>query len=315
MSDIIIPDKNPVFHINRESDDNRIAKICYALSGEERVQLMRSVLYYPKSISALSNELGIPISNVSRYAEALAEAGLISISYQPGIKGHTKFCSASLLSFQIMMETSDWEKNVKQEINVEMPLGMFTYCDIQAPCGMISSTEHIDIVDNTKVFFSPRRIEAECLWFDRGFIGWDFPTNQLARCNEITFSFEVCSETNGYNNNWPSDITVRLNGNELTTFTSPGDFGGRRGKYTPEFWPTHCTQFGLLKKVTVDGEGVHIDNALVNTAVTFPDLKLTERDSVRFELGIKDTSKYRGGINIFGKNFGDFNQSIIMTAK
>lgn len=49
MSDIIIPDKNPVFHLNNEKDDSRISKICYALSSEDMVRLMRSVLYYPKA--------------------------------------------------------------------------------------------------------------------------------------------------------------------------------------------------------------------------------------------------------------------------
>lgn len=47
--------------------------------------------------------------------------------------------------------------------------------------------------------------------------------------DEISFSFEVCSETIYYNNHWPSDITVSVNDVEVATFTSPGDFGGRRG--------------------------------------------------------------------------------------
>ena len=108
---------------------------------------------------------------------------------------------------------------------------------------------------------------------------------------------------------------MRVNGVELLTFTSPGDFGGRRGKYTPAYWPVTSTQFGLLKKITVNGDGVFMDNVLINGKVSFADLGLCEKNAIEFEIGIKEDAEHKGGLNLFGKSFGDFPQSIVMTVK
>ena len=108
---------------------------------------------------------------------------------------------------------------------------------------------------------------------------------------------------------------MRVNDVEVTTFTSPGDFGGRRGKYTPSYWPVTSTQFGLLKKITVGSDGVFVDNSFVSDKVHFADLKIYDGSAIKLDIGIKDDATHRGGINLFGKNFGDFPQSIVMSLK
>jgi predicted transcriptional regulator len=100
---------------------------------------------------------------------------------------------------------------------------------------------------------------------------------------------------------------------EICTFTSPGDFGGRRGKYTPEYWPITSTQFGILKRVTVNKTGVYLDNQLIDSKNIFDDLQLLKGNAIQLTIGIKDDAIHKGGINIFGKNFGDYPQGIIMT--
>ncbi|MDE7330010.1 MAG: transcriptional regulator, partial [Clostridia bacterium] len=99
---------------------------------------------------------------------------------------------------------------------------------------------------------------------------------------------------------------------EILTYTSPGNIGGTRGKYTPEYWPVTSSQFGQLKKFSVDRDGVYIDNVLHHTKVTFEDLHLFDSDSIKFQIGVKQNAEYRGGLTLFGKNFGDFEQAIIM---
>ncbi len=53
----------------------------------------------------------------------------------------------------------------------------------------------------------------------------------------------------------------------------------------------------------------------VSSEHTLDSLGIRGSGTVRFELGIKESAVHRGGINLFGKNFGDFNQAIIMTIK
>ena len=305
-----------------DSDDmEKMAKCCYALASTDRIRILKGIMYYPKSISTLSNETGIPISTVSRYAQDLAEAGLISITYQPGIKGHTKFCAQETLSCNFVFDAQLFSRPDygQREFVTEMPIGMFSSCTVTPPCGMLGAVEPLAIKDNPAAFFSPQRMNAECIWFNTGMLGYTFPVPaefmHERTMQSLSFSFEVCSEANNYNVNWPSDITVSINDVEVTTFTSPGDFGGRRGRYTPEHWPVTSTQFGILKTITIGAGGVVVDKTPVNSHVTVSDLKLNTGNAVKFTIGIKQDAVHRGGLNLFGKNFGDYQQAIIMTIK
>ena len=317
MSDILNPKKNFVLNIDSENDHEMIAKLSHSLSVPERIKILRSLLNSSKSLSAISQELDIPVSSVARPIDVLAAAGLIFINYQPGLKGHTKFCSQAILSYTVSLVAERRSENSEEEYSVEMPIGMFSHCHINAPCGMVGKEEKIESFDNPGVFFSPARSQAECLWFDTGFISYNFPSQPLKnhKCREISFSFEICSETIYYNNKWPSDITVSVNGTEVVTFTSPGDFGGRRGKYTPEYWPVTSTQFGILKKITVNEKGVYVDNIFMHDRIKFDDLKLYEGSAIKLDIGIKEDAEHKGGINLFGKNFGDYPQAIVMSVK
>lgn len=316
MSDILTPQKHLSLMIDDSNEHELITKIARALSVKERVMILKDVLTCSKNIPTISKELNIPESSVTRHVEVLADAGLIYISYLPGIKGHVKYLSQAILDVSISLEPLQTVIS-DDEFSIEMPLGMFANCDIKAPCGMTGKEKEIEAFDDPSVFFSPSRIDAECIWFDSGFISYRFPTKHIKdqSYKKLSFTFECCSETIYYNNDWPSDITIRVNGIELLTFESKGDFGGRRGKYTPMYWPVTSTQFGLLHKVSITDAGVFFDHHLFTNKIKLDDLKLQESNSVNFEIGVKEDAVHRGGLNLFGKNFGDFPQAIIMTLK
>ena len=317
MKNNLISPKEFTINIDNDSDHERIVKLCYALSVRERVEIMKTLLESSQSLSDLSKKLNIPPSSMVRHLNALIEGGFVQQSFQPGPKGHTKYYAPTVRAFTILLKKTQKDESVKYEYVVEMPIGMFSHCHIKAPCGMLGAEGNIGLCDNPNHFFSPERMKAECIWFDSGFISYNFPTDfsRKQTLSEITFSLEICSETIYYNNHWPSDITVCINNKEVTTFTSPGDFGGRRGKYTPLYWPLTNTQFGLLEKITVNNDGVFMNNIFVSDKVRFDDLHICDGSSIKLDIGVKDDAKHKGGINLFGKNFGDYPQAIIMTLK
>ncbi len=163
-------------------------------------------------------------------------------------------------------------------------------------------------------FYHPNRHKAEILWFSKGNITYRFPNSikEHHKVEAVSFSLEICSETLYSRNDWPSDITFWVNGHELLTWTSPGDFGGRRGKFTPDYWFINSTQYGLLKEIKILENGVYLDGLLINPNYTINSLNLEDNKFVEFKIGIKSDAIHKGGINIFGKNFGDHKQSIIM---
>ena len=122
---------------------------------------------------------------------------------------------------------------------------------------------------------------------------------------------EVCSEAPNYQNDWPSDITLWINDIECGTWTSPGDFGGRRGKLNPAFWSDGSTQFGMLKTWRITDKGIFIDGNLVQEG-NINDLNLSNNNYISVRIGIKEDSKHVGGMNLFGNQFGDYSQNIIM---
>jgi predicted transcriptional regulator len=95
------------------------------------------------------------------------------------------------------------------------------------------------------------------------------------------------------------------------TWTSPGDYGGQRGVFTPAWWKLKGSQHGKLKSVRVTNEGTFIDG-LKMSPLTLKDLDLGAHRSIRFRICVKDTARHPGGVNIFGRGFGNYDQDIVM---
>jgi predicted transcriptional regulator len=114
-----------------------------------------------------------------------------------------------------------------------------------------------------------------------------------------------------YHEDWPSDITMWINDIEIGTWTSPADFGGRRGVLTPEWWETRNTQYGQLKVWQVNGEGSLVDGVRVSP-IRLEDLKIREHSYISVRIGVKSEATNLGGVNIFGSHFGNYPQDIVL---
>ena len=85
-------DKILSLSVSNQDDHERISAVCRALSVNDRLRIFQSILNKSKNLSEISHELNMPISSVSRHIDTLVETELVSVSYQPGLKGQTKFC-------------------------------------------------------------------------------------------------------------------------------------------------------------------------------------------------------------------------------
>ena len=95
------------------------------------------------------------------------------------------------------------------------------------------------------------------------------------------------------------------NGPRGGTWTSPGDFGDKRGVYTPAWWKLKGSQYGMLKSWRVTADGSYVDGIKISP-VALKELDLENHRSIRLRIGIKDEAKHKGGINIFGRGFGNY---------
>jgi predicted transcriptional regulator len=201
----------------------------------------------------------------------------------------------------------------RPEIELAMPIGAFSDCRVSPTCGLASSAGLIGMVDDPASFYEPERSAAQLIWFRSGWIEYHFP-NRLpagASAEALTLSMEICSEAPHHNAEWPSDITVWINGVELGTWTSPADFGGQAGHLTPEWWGVHSTQYGLLKLWQIDSDGAKIDGFRISD-VTIDALRLAEAPYVAVRIGIKPDAAHVGGLNLFGSQFGNYPQDLML---
>ncbi|MDU5946544.1 MAG: transcriptional regulator, partial [Paenibacillus macerans] len=112
------------------------------------------------------------------------------------------------------------------------------------------------------------------------------------------------------NNNYPSDITFALNEVKLGTWTSPGDYGDQRGRFTPDWWPQYTNQYGLLKQLRVTDEGTYMDGVKLS-GVTLNDVDI-RRKQWTLRISVEDDAQHQGGVTLFGKGFGNYDEHLVV---
>lgn len=295
-------------------DYDKIEKIGKALSSRERIRILQLISRQPMNLYEISVNLSIPFSSVHRHIKVLSDAEMIITDYKPTKKRHEKVCALGMVT--AMFNFGQPPLSDPLLTSVEMPIGMYRDCAIDPPCGMLSSEGKLGTFDTPSVFYGPNTSQAELLWFNKGYVAYRFPNERRNEPIEaVSFSFELCSETMYYNNKWESDIFVEINNRYCATIHSLGDYGGRRGNLSPDFWELTNTQFGKLYTVTVNKNGVFLDEAFHSNHFKIDNLNLSEKPFIDLKIGVKEDAAHVGGMNLFGKNFGDYNQAIVMTIK
>lgn len=295
------------------NDLSQTALVGKALSSEMRLEILKYLIERSANINEIANHFGIPKSSAALNVRVLEEAGMISVVERSGVRGIQKVCGISfediyLNAFKHLEKTAE-----SKVLRYAMPIGNYFDCEINGDCGIVTENGYLGIEDMAASFYWQNRNEAQLLWFEMGFVEYRFPNYFLKNGNvqEVSFSFEVCSEAPGYQNDWPSDITVWVNGVEITTMTIPGDFGGRRGRLNPEWWGDTLTQYGLYKSVSITNSGCY-ENDMKCSDFNMNSLELAKKNYISFKLGVKADAVHVGGMNLFGEKFGDYPQAIEM---
>jgi predicted transcriptional regulator len=284
-----------------------------ALASAIRVEILR-LLHRdgPLNVNDIARALDLPQSTVATNVQILEGALLITTKTIKASRGHQKICSARYDEIILRFAGDDGKDD--SVIEVAMPLGLYTNFSVSAPCGLCSTEGVIGLLDVHDFFLDPSRMKAALIWFERGYVEYKFPNNAKVRgvpVAALEFSMELSSEVPGTNEDWPSDISLWVNDVMVGTWTSPGDYGDHQGAYTPRWWKLEGSQYGKLKTWRITGRGCFIDGAKVSD-VTLLDLAIEEHHSIRMRVGIDEHARNPGGVNIFGRGFGNYDQDIVM---
>ncbi len=299
--------------IGSNSPDDRFLAIASALSHGLRRKILQLLAGNSYSVAQIAKVLDVPVTTVHFNINVLEQAGLVRVIEKVASRGKEHVVSRKVdwVVFDLMMH----RKPKTTTHTYRLPIGSYFDAKIVPPCGMASENGIIGEFDSPAVFLLGGRSEAQILWASGGSLEYRVPNDFLKNggtVKSLSVSLELCSEIPNYQNDWCSDITFWLNDVELCTYTSPGDFGGRRGRLNPPWWSEGNTQYGLLVNITLKENVVYLNEVGV-ASVKAEKLRLGEGDYFTFRLGVKANAKNNGGFNLFGEKFGDYAQSIIVT--
>jgi predicted transcriptional regulator len=294
---------------------DELVTVTHALSTRSRVDILRLLISQNLNIVEIAEALKLPVSTVASNIKVLEAARLINTELLPASRGAMKVCSRNYDDIHIALNLEKAiPKGDIQVYEVDMPIGHYSDCEVSPTCGMANGEGMIIREDEPASFFHPKHVGAQIMWFRKGYVEYLMPLEipGEAVIESLELSMEMCSEAPNYDHNWPSDISVWINGVEIGMWTCPGDFGDRRGKLNPAWWFEWSTQYGLLKTWRVDKNKTTLDMEKIS-AVDLDQLNLQNSHKVRVRIGINPDAVHQGGVNLFGRQFGDYDQNIKMT--
>lgn len=300
-----------VLFLNLTNNSETALRLLKALSSETRLAILAYLGDRTVNVNEIAEALQIAPSSATTHIQILEKADLIRTNVIPATHGLQKLCARTYDDVHIRLERV--ETNSHDTFSVSMPIGQYYDFDIHPTCGLTSQNSLIGLLDNPASFYEPEHVDAQLLWFGSGYVAYRFP-NHLpigAKAIHLDFSAEICSEAPLHHLNWPSDITLWVNGIEIGCWTSPADFGGERGLLTPQWWEPKDTQYGMLKIWSVTADGSYIDGKYISS-VHIEDLHLNEKPFIEVRLGVKPDAINVGGLNLFGEHFGNYPQPIVL---
>ncbi|WP_179133959.1 ArsR/SmtB family transcription factor [Halobacillus massiliensis] len=289
-----------------------LRKVAHALSSKVRLEIINLLSTKNANIHQLAESLHIPVSTAASHIKVLEESGLVLTELRPAKRGSMRICTRNFNDIHIQLNDPKEYLNEYESFDVEIPIGQYVDYEVAPTCGMANHEGKLIPEDQPGHFFSPKRTNAQIIWTRKGYFEYKLPLviPHDKTIEAVEVSMEICSEAPHFDSNWPSDITVWLNGVDIGTWTSPGDFGDRPGILNSKLWAeTDYTQYGTLKTWKVSRKKTTIDVFHLSD-VTIEDLGLEKENFLSFKIGIKEDALHKGGINLFGKEFGDHPQDI-----
>ena len=280
-----------------------------ALASDVRLQIIQLLSKQKMNIKELSEELKLSSPIVSKHINKLEESGIIKTEKIPGKSGLQRVSILKVDNIEIVFPKKIYHSF--ETYVTSIPIGHYTDYHVTPSCGLADAKDFIGNVDEPRYFMDARRMDANILWFTSGYVEYKTPNFLTEENNleQIDITLELSSEFPFANDVWPSDITFSLNGIEVGTWTSPGDFADTRGKLNPDWWPNNVNQYGLLKTLRITNHGTYMDGDMVSNVTTSDFKESTEIWDLK--ISVKEDAVNVGGLTLFGKKFGNHEQDIL----
>lgn len=284
-----------------------------ALASDTRLEILTRLAEHPTTTTDLAKDMNLSKAIMSRHLNILEKAKLIKSSHPHSASDNRK----KIYTLRVDNIHIEFPKRVYlpyKKKEYEVKVGYFSDFAVRPSCGLASKDAYIGKLDDPRTFVLNERIKASILWLADGYVEYKIPNdlenNQSPETLEL--SMEIASEFPISANVWPSDITFSINGVNVGTWTSPGNYSDVRGVLNPPWWNDSHSQYGLLKHLRITNHDTGIDGEKLSD-ITLSDLNLNDTPVITVRIGIEKDAKYKGGLTLFGEHFGNHPQNILMS--
>lgn len=280
-----------------------------ALASSVRIKIIELLAQEPMIMKDLASAVGLSNSIITMHVKKLERADIVRTEMIPGKGASQKLCTLIADRLELIFPRKGLLPRNFHMSNVS--IGHYTDFDVKPTCGLASKYKIIGGgFDDPRFFLESERVDAKILWFSQGYVTYKVPNYLMAseQPEELEITLELASEAPLSNSHWPSDIDFVFNGREIGRWTSPGDFGGTRGKYTPEWWDINMNQYGILVQIRINADGTFIQGTKVSShTIHDVDIRKLQWD---LKLAVREDAKNLGGLTIYGTGFGNYYQDI-----
>ena len=282
-----------------------------ALASDTRLKIIKILEKEEKNVKDLAELLEQSSTVMARHINKLEEVGIIKTKNVSAKRGLQKICILNVEN-EIKLHFHHGHRKAGNFKNISIGVGTYSAHCAHPTCGLASISNIIGDYDDPRHFNHHERHKANLVWLTNGWLEYQIPCFifDCKSIKSIKISLEICSEYPLYKNDYKSDIYFDFNQVHLCKWTSPGNFGGRRGRYNPPWW-IMGSEFGSKIDIYTNENGTYINEIKISDTV-ISDIKFKDRKNSLLKIscpGPNDTEN-SGGMNIFGRGFGDYDQDI-----
>lgn len=282
-----------------------------ALSSKTRLKILAFVGGSRRSISEIATFLNMSNSITTRHVQQLEDCGILDSERGRGQDRNKKIVFLKIDQINITFPAKIHHEY--QLHTTQLKLGHFTNFLATPTCGLATETHIVGKFDDPRYFLDPERTNADLLWFHTGFVEYAIPNflTESSTPKLLELSFEISSEFPIPNQLCPSDISIYINDVKVAIYTTPGNFSDTRGRFTPDWWNDHFSQYGLLKRLRISELDTGIDGTKYSD-VKLKDLNLHQAPFIKIKFAVEDDAVNKCGLTLFGKSFGNHQQDILV---
>ena len=207
---------------------------CTALASPVRDRILQLLRRHgPLNVNQISEALELPQSTIATNIQVLEESELDPHRDRQGTQRPAEDLRGPVRRDHHRARCRGDQPREERHRGRDAARPLHAASSVSAPAGCARPKAIIGVLDVPDLFLDPARVKAALIWFGRGYrriqVSPTTPRCSRPRSRRSSSLLELSSEVPGTNANWPSDISFWVNDVKIGTWTSPGDFGDRRG--------------------------------------------------------------------------------------